>query len=196
VTGATATPGPSLRPPTAPNQRGRTALVGILSAVGVLIPLTLLFTHISVHRASVVLFYLLVVALTTKIGGLYAAVTAALTATVIVDYWFTVPRGVINPLDLDVIVFAAGAIGTIALTLHTTGNIPRNTPEDVTAAVDEALRVSAGAWSWSAVYATATGESYAIHAPHQGPAESAQQLADGVHGLTCQGCDRCEAAVV
>jgi hypothetical protein len=196
VTGAAATPVRSPRRPTALNRRGRASLAGILSAAAVLIPLTLLFTHISVHRASVVLFYLLAVALTARIGGVYAATAAALAATVIVDYWFTVPRGVINPLDLDVIVFAAGAIGTIALTLHATRTATRTVPGDVTAAVDEVLRARAGAWSWSAVYATTTGDSYAIHAPHQGPAESAQQLADGVHGLTCQGCDRCEAAVV
>ena len=60
----------------------------------------------------------------------------------------------------------------------------------ITDAVDHAFGTHSHTHTWSAVYEQ-DGDEYVICAPGQPETVTAQQLADGVHGLTCPGCDRC-----
>jgi len=122
-----------------------------------------------------------------------AGVAAMLTLlTVAVELWD-------NVLHTASVFFLAAVFGiSVTLAVMAGGSVQRvqSRGRDVIAAVDAALHIAAGARHWAAVYTAADGEEYEIHAPDQDPLIAAQQLADGVHGLTCGGCERCESPAV
>lgn len=188
------------RPPTTVRESFRTPLTcstckGIITAVSLLCTTTLLLTGpLHLHRSAEVVVYLAVLVITTWIGSVYAAAGAVIAATLVVDYFFTAPLHVFTPLQPDMVTFTAAAIGASVLARLASsrrGRCPTPEPVDVAAATDAEFHRVVGSHRWSAVYQTPSGELYAIHGAALDDQEAAQQLADGVHGLTCPGCERC-----
>lgn len=178
-----------------PRRINRKTLLGIVGAGAALTLLTAALRTLphGLSMLSQTLCYLIVVAIIAAVGNLWAAGFAALAATLLVDYFVTPPQFEIAP-GPDNLVFLATAIAISALAAAcSTGIRRRSARADVTAVVDAALKEVVGARQWAAVYTTTDGEEYAIHAPHVDPLIAAGQLADGVHGLTCPGCDRCQS---
>ncbi len=173
---------------------------GIVTAAALLSGATLLLTGpFHLHRSSDVLVYLLIVGVTAWIGSVYAAAAGALGAALLVDYYFTPPLFSVNPLNPEMVVFFAAAFAASALSAfasHLRRSCAAPDPVDVAATADACFYGATGSRRWSAVYQAPDGRLYAIHGTALDDQEAAQQLADGVHGLTCPGCDRCGSAVV
>jgi K+-sensing histidine kinase KdpD len=186
---------PTRRAPTPPGAGLRT-LLGIAGAGAALALLTAALHNLphGLSMLSQILCYLIVVAVTAAVSNFYAAGLAALGATLLVDYFITPPQYEIAP-GPDNLIFLAAALAISALSAAWSTGIRRRVSDDVAAVVDEALRTTAGAQRWAAVYATHDGEEYAIHAPHVDPLTAAQLCADAAHSLTCPGCERCELQV-
>lgn len=177
----------------------RRLLAGLFTATVLLAGVTAILLAVKGESRFADLSLLLgVIGVTAAVGGFYAAGPAVLAAALVADYYFTEPVYQINPLIFDYALFvAAGAVISVTVTLAAryVGETRAAVRGDVVDAVDRALRATVPARHWAAVYTTHDQEEYTIWAPGQAPGLAAQQLADGVHGLSCPSCDRCRLDV-
>jgi len=139
--------------------------------------------------------YLVAVIVAALVGGRWTAWLAVPAAALLADYYVTAPLHTISLLwDPDDITFLAVTALVAALAVVAARSItrsPASRDEDLVQVVDRVLRAHTNTRTWAAVYSTEDGGEYAIWCPGQATEGAAQQLADGVHGLSCSGCERC-----